>query len=96
MAYQDLIILCLYSLPESSSSCAFDDLMAECFREFPDKFSFVKYSQWPDARKLDRALRGLRAEEQIKGNPNIGFSLTRKGVKKAQQLNKLFRQEKLF
>jgi len=96
MAYQDLIILCLYSSSTREGGCAFDDLMAECFKRFPEKFCFNKYQQWPDARKLDRALRELRANGLIKGSPQTKFLLTKSGLKYGQQLTKLFRQEKLF
>ncbi len=96
MAYQDLIILCLYFLSDRKGGCGFEDLLAECFNRFPDKFSFKNHPQWPDARKMDRALRGLRSEGQIKGDPQTSFTLTRAGLKKGRQLSELFRQEKLF
>jgi len=96
MAYQDLIIFCLYSTASRKEGCRFEDLVGECYNQFPDKFCFAEYPQWPDARKFDRALRSLRSEGQIKGSPQSSFSLTRAGLKRAQQLDKLLRQNKLF
>jgi hypothetical protein len=96
MAYQDLIILCFYFISPSEKNCCFEALVAECFQRFPDKFSFKDHPDWPDARKLDRALRGMRNSGEIMGNPHDGFYLTRIGLKKAKELNKLFGQEKLF
>lgn len=96
MAYQDLIILCLFFISGQAEACSFEDLMSECFEKFPDKFSFENHRQWPDARKLDRALRELRTRGQIKGDPQTSFRLTPAGLKRGRQLSKLFRQEKLF
>jgi len=96
MAYQDLIILCLYFISGREEACSFENLVTECFDRFPDKFSFEVNRQWPDARKLDRALRELRTKGQIKGDPRANFRLTADGLKRGRQLSKLFRQEKLF
>ncbi len=96
MAYQDLIILCFYLISAQEKSCSFELVTAECFNRFPNKFSFKNYPQWPDARRLDRALRGLREEGKITGDPKKGFKLTKDGLKRAQEISKYFRQEKLF
>lgn len=96
MTYQDLIILCFHLIPAQEKSCSFELLTAECFSRFPNKFSLKNYPQWPDTRRLDRALRGLREEGKITGDPRRGFKLTKRGLKRAQEISKYFRQEKLF
>ena len=73
---------------------SFENLLNECFRYFPTKFIFPNY-QWPDARKLDRPLRYLQEGKLVSRKEDI-FQLTKKGEKKAQSLEKLFRQQKLF
>ena len=73
---------------------SFEDLLNECFTQFPTRFSFPHYA-WPDARKLDRPLRYLRDEKLLSFENDI-LSLTKKGRTQARQLGKLLRQKKLL
>jgi len=90
---KDLILIALYSFNKEKVS--FYRLLNKCFCLFPAKFSFEKNPDWPDSRKLDRALRSLRQKTMIKGSPTDGFSLVRKGRKRALEILNLFRQRKL-
>jgi len=87
----DLILFCLLK----KDKCGFDILTKECFKSFPDVFCFSSIKKWPDARKLDSSLRKLRKSKLIKGNPKICFSLTPAGKKRAEEIAKIFWQEKL-
>ena len=88
----DLILFCLLS---KKPSCDFESLLGECFRSFPKAFCFSNIKKWPDSRKLDRPLRALRNKKLIKGSLERGFSLTSSGKKRAEDLAKSFRQERL-
>jgi len=92
----DLILFSIYSATSSREKCDFEILIKECFTLFPGTFSFSKYSQWPDSRKLDRPLRTLRQRKLIKGDTKTFFSLTKTGQKIAIETAKTFRQRKLF
>ena len=92
LSINDLILFCLSNKRSSSD---FEDLVAECFRNFPKAFCFSKIKKWPDSRKLDRPLRTLRKKKLIKGSPEKGFSLTSAGKQRAEEIAKSFRQEKL-
>jgi len=92
----ELILFAIYSLAESSKKCTFEELIKECFSLFPKEFSFSKYSQWPDARKLDRPLRALRKRKLITGSPQTSFGLTSSGKKIAREIAKTLRQKKLL
>lgn len=91
-SFNDLIIFCIYS---AGSKCSFEELIKECFDSFPEYFSFPKIKKWPDSRKLDRPLRTLRKKKLITGSPKTSFSLTKLGRKTAEEIAKIFRQEKL-
>ena len=91
----DLILWVLYSSASGGKS-SFSKLVKECFRVFPETFSLKDYPQWPDSRKLDRALRTLRKRKLIKGSPQTFFILTNRGKKEAQNLAKILLQRKLF
>jgi hypothetical protein len=91
----DLILFSIYFITEKKKKCTFENLTKECFSLFPKVFSFSKYQKWPDSRKIDRPLRGLRNKKLIKGNPKTFFSLTKTGRKAAIQISRIFRQRKL-
>jgi len=89
----DLIIFCLLA---KGQNCGFEDLVKECFKNFPRVFCFSKISKWPDSRKLDRPLRLLRAKKLIKGSFEQGFSLTVPGEQAAKEIAKTFKQKTLI
>lgn len=96
MKKTDQILFAIYSVTLNKEKCDFERLIKECFSLFPRVFSFSKYTEWPDARKLDRPLRTLRQRKLLKGDPETFFSLTKNGQKTAVDIAKTFRQRKLF
>lgn len=90
-----LIIFGIYLVNEREEKCTFERLLAECFRWWPNLFSFSAYPEWPDSRKLDRPLRFLRDEKLIAGDPKTCFTLTKEGQKIGAEIAKSFRQGKL-
>jgi len=96
LGINELILLGIYSIVNNGEKCTFERLIKECFTLFPKTFSFSKYSNWPDSRKLDRPLRALRQKKLIKGDPKTSFTLTKTGHKIAEEITKTFRQRKLF
>ncbi|MBU4204946.1 hypothetical protein KKE19_03535 [Patescibacteria group bacterium] len=92
----DLILFSIYSIISNNEICTFDRLIKECFTMFPTPFGFARYPIWPDSRKLDRPLRGLRNEKLIKGDPRTEFFLTKEGKEKAEIIVKTFKQGKLL
>jgi len=91
----DLIIFALYSA-KSGRKCSFEELVKECFNNFPQVFLLKNCPRWPDTRKLDRPLRSLRKKKLIAGDPSTFFSLTSQGKKEAQYVAKNLKQGKLF
>ncbi len=89
-----LILFCVFSINERKDECSFEKLVKECFNCFPEVFSLGSYS-WPDSRKLDRPLRYLRNKNFLKSNSKKEFNLTKKGIKKAEEVINILRQEKL-
>ena len=87
--------LILFSIYSVGKECTFERLLKECFILFPQAFSFSKYHQWPDSRKLDRPIRFLRNRKLITGNPKTFFSLTKIGKKLALETAKTLKQRKL-
>jgi len=90
----DLILFILYSFADGK--CSFEELVKECFNQFPQVFSLKDYPQWPDTRKLDRPLRDLRKKKLIKGNPKTFFTLSPSGKKEAKEIAETLKQRKLL
>jgi len=89
----DLVLFCLFSRGKESS---FEQIVKQCFGDFPKAFCLSKIKKWPDSRKVDKSLRRLEKKKLIKGNIKDGFSLTSLGRKKAEEAAKVFRQERLI
>jgi len=89
---RDLILAAFYNLQHSTPT-PFGRLLAECFNLFPEKFRLESYPEWPDARKLARPLRMLREENYISGGPENGYTLAKKGKKRASEVINSLRQK---
>lgn len=83
---QELILVSIYLVINKQEICTFERLVAECFKNFPEMFSFKRYPEWPDSLKFDRPLRNLRAKGLILGNPRDKFSLSKYGESKAKEI----------
>lgn len=92
---KDLIFVSIYSVLNKSKKCNFNKLIKECFSSFPEAFSFSDIPEWPDSRKLDRPLRGLKENKMIKGEVQDSFKLTKKGEKRAKEVSEYLRQMRL-
>ncbi len=90
----NLILFCVFSINEKKEKCSFEKLVKECFSCFPQVFSLGSYP-WPDSRKLDRPLRYLKNKNFLNINFKKEFSLTKKGIKKAEEVINILRQTKL-
>jgi len=95
ISINDLIILGIYLLEKEGRQCDFESLIEKCFKLSPELISF-KRNNWPDSRKIDRPLRNLRKNSLIKTNPELLFSLTKKGAKKSLEIIKILYQGKLL
>lgn len=85
---KDLILFCILKIEQKKEDCTFERLVYECFRTFPERFSFYTY-KLPDSIKLDRQLRTLRKLDLATGNNTYGFKLTEKGHRLAMQMQKI-------
>lgn len=91
---QGLILAAFYNL-QHATPIPFSRLLEECFTLFPERFYFKDRPEWPDARKLGRPLRLLREKNFVEGEPDAGFSLTKKGKRQASQVVNILRQRRL-
>lgn len=98
---QDLILFGIYSVLQNGETCTFERLVAECFLNFPKVFGFLRYPEWPDSLKFDRALRTLREKGFIVGGAGGKYSpgdisLTEFGEKKARETVAVLTNQKVI
>ncbi len=88
----DLILVALSGFKDKEVS--FENLLERCFSLFPNRFSFLEHTEWPDARRLGRPLRLLR-EDGLVGGSRDGFIIMKKGREVAAQALRLLKQGRL-
>jgi hypothetical protein len=98
---QDLILFGIYSVSKKGETCTFERLVAECFLNFPKVFGFMRYPNWPDSLKFDRALRTLREKGLIVGGAGGKYSpgeisLTKFGEKIAKETEAILNNQKIL
>jgi hypothetical protein len=72
-----LVALSLWFLMEDKKQASFENLVAEAFSCFPDRFQLEGYPEWPNAQVVNRAWVRCRTDKKwITGSASEGFSLT--------------------
>lgn len=72
-----LVALSLWFLMEGKKQTSFENLVAESFSCFPDRFQLEGYPEWPNAQVVNRAWVRCRTDKKwITGSASEGFSLT--------------------
>lgn len=72
-----LVALSLWFLLEDKQQASFENLVAEAFSCFPDRFQLEGYPEWPNAQVINRAWVRCRTDKKwITGSASEGFSLT--------------------
>jgi len=66
----------------------FETIAVTCYKLFPESFSLIGFSQYPDAARINRALLHARPNYQnlVVGDAKRGYRLTKKGEYKAQEI----------
>ncbi len=93
MSVADLILVSLYLA--SNQHADFEELTKNCFKLFPQKFSFESLRQWPDSRILDRPLRLLKTRKKIYLTKQKEIALAPAGRRRASEIINFFRQKRL-
>lgn len=66
----------------------FETIVVTSYKLFPESFSLIGFSQYPDAARINRALLHARPNYQnlVIGDAKRGYRLTKKGEYKAQEI----------
>jgi len=55
LGIDQLVVYSVKRIIDNSEECTFERLVYECFRLFPNKFGFLRYPNWPDAARINKA-----------------------------------------
>lgn len=83
-----LTIFAMHEITNNSEECAYERIVKECFTLFPKRFSFQRYSEWPDGSRIKLEILRCRDNGYITGNEKNGFQITLLGKRVAQEVLK--------
>lgn len=90
MNIDQLLLFSLSELIKNSRQATFENLVAECFRLFPNEFSLKGFiNKYPDSSRVDKSWRRCRTDKRwISGSVAHGFSITPLGEKEVTKIKK--------
>jgi hypothetical protein len=89
----DLVILCAHDILAGGEECTFERLVYECFTRFPESFCLLRYPQWPDSARVNKAWLRCRTDKGwLAGNVKQGFRLTPAGKRAADRVQRSLEQ----
>ena len=83
-----LTIFAIHEITNNSEECAYERVVKECFTLFPKRFSFQRYSEWPDGSRIKIEILRCRDNGYVTGNEKNGFQITLLGKRVAQEVLK--------
>jgi hypothetical protein len=87
-----LVTYCVFLAQEKNKEVTFENIVANCYEYFPDKFSLVGYPQWPDSARVNKSWLRCRTDfKYIKGSVKGGFALTVNGIDVVERVQKKLR-----
>lgn len=54
IAMNDLVTYAVFFLSQSGGEISAEDIVAACFKLFPERFQLRGYSQWPDSTVVNK------------------------------------------
>ena len=90
-----LTIFAIYEITKNGEECAYERVVKECFTLFPKRFSFQRYSEWPDGSRIKIEILRCRDNGYVTGNEKNGFQITLLGKRVAQEVLKELRGGKV-
>lgn len=80
LSQDHLVVVALWFLLQDHKQPSFENLVAEAFLSFPDRFQLEGYPDWPNAHVIGKAWVRCRTDKKwITGSAAEGFSLTALG-----------------
>jgi hypothetical protein len=85
-----LVVFALHSLLKRGLEATFENVVAEAYSLFPERFALRRFPEWPDSAVVNKSWLRCRSDEHyIVGSTRDGFRLTPKGAEVAERMAKL-------
>jgi len=86
MSLTKLTLFAINEIANSGEECAYERVVKACFTLFPKRFSFRRYSEWPDGSRIKIEILRCRDKGWVTGNEKNGFQITSLGRRVAQEV----------
>jgi hypothetical protein len=97
IALNDLVTFAVYFLSQHGGEINAEDIVAACFKLFPERFQLRGYSEWPDSTVVNKRWLDCRTRGLLHGSTAGGFSLTAKGLELAEKVSAILTgKQRLF
>ncbi|MGD0253012.1 MAG: hypothetical protein ABSC01_09990 [Verrucomicrobiota bacterium] len=85
IALNDLVTYAVFFLSQHGGEINAEDIVAACFKLFPERFQLRGYSEWPDSTVVNKRWLDCRDKGLLHGSTAGGFLLTAKGLELAEK-----------
>jgi hypothetical protein len=90
IGYDELVVFSAARIHQDGKEITFENLVAECFECFPERFALRGYPQWPDSAVVNKSWLRCRTDKgYLTGSVKDGFRLTGRGFEVAEKTEKL-------
>jgi len=97
IALNDLVTYAVYFLSQSGGEINAEDIVAACFKLFPERFQLRGYSEWPDSTVVNKRWLDCRDKGLLHGSTAGGVLLTAKGLGLAEKVSAILTgKQRLF
>jgi len=87
LSQDHLVAVALWYLSEEGRQASFENLVAEAYLSFPERFQLEGYPEWPNAHVVGKAWVRCRTDKKwITGSASEGFKLTPLGQQVVQKM----------
>jgi hypothetical protein len=87
LSQDHLVVTALWFLLQERQQPSFENLVAEAFTSFPERFQLEGYPQWPNSHVIGKAWVRCRTDKKwMSGSASEGFKLTPLGEQIAHQV----------
>lgn len=87
LSQDHLVVAALWLLLQQKQKPSFENLVAEAFNRFPERFRLEGYPQWPNSHVIGKAWVRCRTDKKwMSGSASEGFKLTPLGEQIARQV----------
>lgn len=77
LSQDHLVVVALWYLTQEGKQASFENLVAEAYLSFPERFQLEGYPDWPNAHVVGKAWVRCRTDKKwITGSASAGFALT--------------------